>query len=246
MRWRDPQPRNWLGGETPFPLNPSFKPPPPISDKLRDLIYSQYMADPEANSVRVLAARHHLSIKRVDAILRLKGMEEHWIKEKPIQTGFVHGMEELLGVTQPTSSEQNIHRPDERYDVGEADAQNELEGSDWARQRYQRMFWESVPEGKEAIMPTIMEKARSDIQAAIKAERDAKSHPSIVPLFNAKDHQKVKVVAPRPGRPAIKFIDVGGSFVDMDDRRKRLQEGERRTLRKAKKKVAAEQWRSVT
>lgn len=38
------------------------------------------MDDPDANSVRDLASRYHLSIKRVDAILRLKGLEENWIK----------------------------------------------------------------------------------------------------------------------------------------------------------------------
>jgi hypothetical protein len=38
------------------------------------------MADPEANSVRALAAKHHISIKRVDAMLRLKGLEESWKK----------------------------------------------------------------------------------------------------------------------------------------------------------------------
>ena len=38
------------------------------------------MANPEGNSVRALAERYGLSIKRVDAILRLKGLEEHWKK----------------------------------------------------------------------------------------------------------------------------------------------------------------------
>ncbi|KAH7922695.1 hypothetical protein BV22DRAFT_1070087 [Leucogyrophana mollusca] len=200
------------------------------------------MADPEANSVRELAARHHLSIKRVDAILRLKGLEQHWKQNKPLQTGFVKGMEDILGVTESQSS-RNEQEEGERYDVGEADAQDELEGSDWARRRYQRMFWESVPEGKEAIMPAILENARSEAQAAIKAERDAKSHPSLVPRFSGKDHQKVKVVAPRPGRPAIKFIDVGGAFLDVDDRKRRIQEGERRAKLKARKKEEAEAWR---
>lgn len=64
----------------PFPLNQSFRPPPPVSDALRTHIYFSYMADPEANSVRALAARHHLSIKRIDAILRLKGLEQSWKK----------------------------------------------------------------------------------------------------------------------------------------------------------------------
>jgi hypothetical protein len=38
------------------------------------------MANPKANSIRNLASRYHLSIKRVDAILRLKGLEESWTK----------------------------------------------------------------------------------------------------------------------------------------------------------------------
>lgn len=64
----------------PFPLNPSFKPPTPVSDALRNTLYESFMDNPKANSVRNLASRYHLSIKRVDAILRLKGLEESWIK----------------------------------------------------------------------------------------------------------------------------------------------------------------------
>jgi len=75
------RPCNWLGGKVPFPLNPTFKPPTPVSDALRNTLYQSFMANPEANSVRNLAGRYHLSIKRVDAILRLKGLEESWIKE---------------------------------------------------------------------------------------------------------------------------------------------------------------------
>jgi hypothetical protein len=47
------------------------------------------MADPEANSVRALAARHHLSIKRIDAILRLKGLEESWKKVRTRSFSFL-------------------------------------------------------------------------------------------------------------------------------------------------------------
>ncbi len=72
-----------VSGCQPFPLNPSFKPPTPVSDALRNTLYQAFMANPEANSVRNLAGRYHLSIKRVDAILRLKGLEESWIKVCP-------------------------------------------------------------------------------------------------------------------------------------------------------------------
>lgn len=64
----------------PFPMNPSFRPPPPISDAIRQEIYNQFMTDPVENSVRKLAIRYTLAFKRVDAILRLKGLEHSWYK----------------------------------------------------------------------------------------------------------------------------------------------------------------------
>jgi hypothetical protein len=51
-----------------------------VSDALKNTLYQAFMTNPEANSVRNLAGRYHLSIKRVDAILRLKGLEESWKK----------------------------------------------------------------------------------------------------------------------------------------------------------------------
>ncbi|KAF5375258.1 hypothetical protein D9758_000532 [Tetrapyrgos nigripes] len=77
-------PRNWLGQDTPFPMNESFKPPPPLSDAQREHMYKLYMLDPTANSVRALSERFHLSLKRVDAILRLKGMEHAWKKVRNV------------------------------------------------------------------------------------------------------------------------------------------------------------------
>lgn len=41
-------------------------------------MYEKFMQNPAQNSVRRLAELHGLSIKRVEAILRLKGLEEHW------------------------------------------------------------------------------------------------------------------------------------------------------------------------
>ena len=37
-----------------------------------------FMENPARNNVRRIAELHGLSIKRVDAILRLKGLEQHW------------------------------------------------------------------------------------------------------------------------------------------------------------------------
>jgi hypothetical protein len=73
------------GSTQPFPLNTTFRPPTPISDALRSELYRLYISDPRANSVRQLAQRYHISLKRVDAILRLKGLESHW---KKVRTRF--------------------------------------------------------------------------------------------------------------------------------------------------------------
>ena len=61
-------------------MNKSFKPPIPISDAARSRIYADYMADPETNNIRALSQRYHLSLKRVEAILRLKGLEAAFVK----------------------------------------------------------------------------------------------------------------------------------------------------------------------
>jgi len=97
-RFRNAETQNWLAPGTvstrletgsvrclnlrgqPFPMNPSFRPPPPIADAQREAMYRAYMSDPVKNDVRALSQRYNLSIKRVDAILRLKGLERAWRK----------------------------------------------------------------------------------------------------------------------------------------------------------------------
>lgn len=45
------------------------------------------MSNPAVYTVRKLSERHSISLKRVDAILRLKGLEEHW---KKVSNDFIH------------------------------------------------------------------------------------------------------------------------------------------------------------
>jgi len=61
-------------------MNPSFKPPPPIADDQRKLMFDMFMQDPLRNGPRRLAKRFNISLKRADAILRLKGLENAWVK----------------------------------------------------------------------------------------------------------------------------------------------------------------------
>lgn len=61
-------------------MNPSFKPPPPIADTTKEFIYERYMSNPKRFNVRVLSLAFGISMKRIDAILRLKGLEKSWIE----------------------------------------------------------------------------------------------------------------------------------------------------------------------
>ena len=76
-------------------MNTSFIPPAPISDALRAQIYQEFMRDPKENSVRVLSQIYHISMKRVDAILRLKGLENAWLKVRCFSSSPPHNGGEL-------------------------------------------------------------------------------------------------------------------------------------------------------
>ncbi|KAJ3139063.1 hypothetical protein HK100_012093 [Physocladia obscura] len=85
------------GGATPFPHNPLFKPVPPLSDTIRQEIYDTHISDPNVQTPLNLATRYKISIARVQAILRLKGLQQR--KENygvPIQVQLTYHMEKLL------------------------------------------------------------------------------------------------------------------------------------------------------
>ncbi|ESK92159.1 mucin-like protein [Moniliophthora roreri MCA 2997] len=246
QRLRTSGTRNWLparlGTRRPFPLNPTFNPPPPISDAQKTEMYQLFMEDPKKNSVRALSQRYHVSLKRVDAILRLKGMEHAWVKEKkPLQTGFVRGMERILGVPtfKPKSKPAVPDGRDPRYDAYEADSLEELEQRDAARQRYQRMYWETLDEGGSApVAPAAVEHAKKmAIRLAQKAiqEKNAKFLPTIADTDFIKWSKDPVVISTKPGRPAIHFVDVGAKYVDATAEMKRLASAGRRSRYRLKK-----------
>ncbi|KAJ3575228.1 hypothetical protein NP233_g1224 [Leucocoprinus birnbaumii] len=240
-KFRLAKPNNWLGGDVPFPMNPSFKPPPPLSDALRQQIYNEYMQDPVENSVRILSQRYSLSLKRIDAILRLKGLEHSWYQGKPIQYGFQRGMEKLLGAKSHTTTE-NLEGP--RWDATEADNLEQDENRDAQRRRYQRHYWESVPDdGREPIVPASLEHAKKLAQKLVKYEEYQKSHH---PLLKPRSTSKEYIASPpkyqniqQEGRPALEIRDVGGKFLDLGDSVKRITVAERRAREKQKKRTAS-------
>ncbi|KAI0673723.1 eukaryotic mitochondrial regulator protein-domain-containing protein [Trametes maxima] len=242
VKYKEPhRPKNWLGGEVPFPLNPTFKPPTPISDAARTAIWNDYMLDPVKSNVRVLAQRYGLSIARVDAILRLKGLEAHWKKvtltlssqNKQLQTGFLKGMEYALGVSNDSST-KTLRGP--AYELGEdaieADAVSESTKS-LARDRYQRLFWEPVPEGKAPIVPGALVRALEDGGKSTAALEAAK----LKRLRHLRTETEAERTIDRPGRPTMRFVDIGMKFLDVDDRLRRVNVAKRRSLLKRRRRV---------
>lgn len=225
-KYEDPKlrPRNWLGGEVPFPLNPTFKPPPPISDNMKTRMYEEYMSNPETYNIRELSERYGISLKRVDAILRLKGLEEHWRKEEnPLQTGFLAGMEKILGVSINSSVRTRQGANELGEDATEADAMSDATADEKARERYQRLFWEPVLDGKDSVLPTFLDKERAS-KAGAEARRAARMLP------------KGQHVVERPGRPTVTFVDVGTRFVQVKELAMRAKESRRRSLLKQHKR----------
>ncbi|KDR85582.1 hypothetical protein GALMADRAFT_218678 [Galerina marginata CBS 339.88] len=227
-RYQYAQPQQWLAPSTPFPMNPSFKPPPPISDHQKDVIFGKFLADPLVNSPRKLAARYNISLKRMDAILRLKGMERHWLKANhgtPLQTGFQIGMDKLLNAfTHPSIASQSRSPVaagvvEDRSDVTQADKLEQLERRDAARYRYERMYWESTPEdGREPLLPGVLEAAKKrtqlkDAATKAKANRMLPTHPPKSPWMQRPQHS---FVAWRRGGVATRFVDAGAEFLDVD------------------------------
>ncbi|BGP23171.1 ribosomal protein S35, mitochondrial protein [Rhodotorula toruloides] len=111
QRYRRPTPGkpNWIG-DTPFPMNPSFNPLPPLADTIRERIYNAYAYNirikdaTDKQVVRAVSGKFGVSMDRVRAIIRLKELEEQWKQEgKALQTNLLKGMEEVLGVQQPVN-----------------------------------------------------------------------------------------------------------------------------------------------
>ncbi|KAH6561651.1 hypothetical protein BASA50_006385 [Batrachochytrium salamandrivorans] len=90
--------RNYVMQNQPFPMNPYFKPDPPLSDATRCSIYKLFLENEVFWTPRRLAEQFGISLVRVQAILRLKALGDQLKKKgKPSQTNFSDSMERLLG-----------------------------------------------------------------------------------------------------------------------------------------------------
>jgi len=157
---------------------------------------------------------------------------------KTLQSGFLKGMEQLLGVTYD-ASKHKTHEDwvESRIQTVEADALDQAEGDNKARTRYQRMFWEPVVEGTDPVLPNALQKAREDAIRHGRSEESSKSVDTTLgqPDRNQKDAEVMNASGAASGRPTIKFIDVGTKFLDPKDQSRRMKESERRARVRSKK-----------
>lgn len=271
-------------------MNPSYKPPPPISDEQKEVMFQLYLSHRLENGPRRLAKRFNMSLKRVNAIIRLKILEKNFERKsnRTLQTGFQVGMERILGATthsavpnyrekmlqterwlvetfennrkllsnndftDPTDPTHPAFRTpainEARSDLQKADILEQEENRDASASHYERLYWESVQEdGREPLMPSILqtEKQKAEMRklnAEVKASKQ----------FLVRKPQTEFIRRPKPatfvsGRPRgrkgpiTKFLDVGGQFMDLDDRIKALGVSRRRAAKREQKKEELKQ-----
>jgi len=174
---------------------------------------------------------------------------------KPLQTGFLKGMEQILGVTYDARKHKtHEHWVESRMRTVEADALDQAEGDDRARTRYQRMFWEPVVEGQvcdfhalflylfvirfpyqEPVLPTALKRAREDAKRHGRSEESVKSDDMTLGLPSDGVMEVTSTDDGTTGRSVIKFIDVGTKFMDPKDCMRRMKESQRRAKIRSKK-----------
>ncbi|WFD00628.1 hypothetical protein MYAM1_003379 [Malassezia yamatoensis] len=93
---------HWIAS-TPFPLNPAFRPPPPVHQSIRDDMWRLHTESPTQWTVRSLSEKFRVSLAKAEAILRLKALEQEYVEKPtnfqniPLQTELQRNMEQLLG-----------------------------------------------------------------------------------------------------------------------------------------------------
>lgn len=82
-------------------------------------------------------------------------------------------------------------------------------------------------------MTPALERAKHEAKSAREKAARAKSDPILLygrEVRRKEDNAspKVKVVEGKNDRPQIKFVDIGGKFIEVEDRRRRIHESQRR------------------
>lgn len=185
-----------------------------------------------------------------------------------MKTGFLTKMEWHLGVKAELQEHQSHEEwVQSRLSAVEADKLYDLQGDEMARSRYERMFFEPTLEGQVSllvshlrgpahplphqapILPGSIESENKQKDSRRVKRMEEKYDPSILGQHIDRAARAPVVTTKSgtaPGRPTLKFIDVGARWVDVDDRKKRVQAAERRALLNAQRRLSGEHHREAT
>ncbi|GJN87280.1 hypothetical protein Rhopal_000228-T1 [Rhodotorula paludigena] len=188
---------NWIG-DTPFPLNPTFAPLPPLADSIKSKIYNAYVHNillkdaTDSQVVRAVSSKFGVSMDRVRAIIRLKELEKKWKEEgRALQTELLKGMESHLGVRPVGEHWRGIESPEP--------TKPQLASS--------RTVFEmvDVESGDSPVFLPLL--SRIPLRATPLTEAPSPSPPS----SPSSSPTSTTVPASRPGRAATVFTDLSGS-----------------------------------
>ncbi|GAA5868978.1 hypothetical protein JCM3774_002438 [Rhodotorula dairenensis] len=202
-RYRRPLPGkpNWIG-DTPFPLNPTFNPLPPLADVTKTRIYNAYLHNilqkdaTDSQVVRAVSTKFGVAMDRVRAIVRLKELERRFKSEgRPLQTELLKGMESHLGVKQPAhDSWRGIEMPEPAVPKL-ASSKTVFEMVD-------------VESGDSPVFLPLL--ARVPLRSTPLTELPT-STPAAVASASSPARRTKVVPASRPGRAPTAFIDLSGT-----------------------------------
>ncbi|KAG8687920.1 hypothetical protein FRC09_013202, partial [Ceratobasidium sp. 395] len=212
-----PSKPNWLGGDIPFPDNPTFRPPPPLSDVVKSSIYDRYkssvLSDPQSHvrTIRALSERFGISIGRVEAIIRLKQYEHQYQKGKKIQHAFQRGMESYLGVRQDrdraTVSQEKFTPTDinfTRQRTAEVDREASESGERTQKAGAARRVWwemvDDVPDAQPVVSNLVAEGLK---EYRTKLTEDQQAHAGVALRVEGRPSPQGKP------RSVFAFIDTG-------------------------------------
>lgn len=76
---REPGMTNYLDGKAhPFPLNPMFRPQPPVSSAIKDGIVQEWQ---NGTGLRQISSKFGVTLERVEAVLALRQVRDQWTEQ---------------------------------------------------------------------------------------------------------------------------------------------------------------------
>ncbi|TKA78856.1 hypothetical protein B0A49_02075 [Cryomyces minteri] len=214
----------------PFPLNREFRSQPVLSVELRDAIYNRVVRD--GLSVKAVSAEFRVEMARVGAVVRLKAVEEQWIKEnKRLATPYQRAVLDMLPRTPYVPEKPVVHESINDLPVHQATRQQIFypasESRAFTREDAGKVFDATLlPADARIPHPELIEQEKWRLAGMPKAEREAmqaeldrKAAQRKAELERRRKHKEDTEFKTVPGRRwDFKFQDINANAVGQDER----------------------------